>query len=124
MRYLGWAALAAVVLILAAVGAAAASTGTVEAPTWEWIRDLSWPAAVAAVAFSPLGRAVAGMLSTLAADLSKGRQNNTGRTDADMTKTFLEIAASLKRTTELQIGHGRVLERLQEGMTILLDRSR
>lgn len=88
-----------------------------DTPSWEILKALTWPGAFAVAVFSPPAKAIANWLD--------GRKTNLAAwTSADQASAIREIAQLLHTTAELQSQQGQLLQKLQEGMTVLLDRTR
>lgn len=118
-------ALVVVAAFLVMPTGAQASGDVLSSPGWEWFKSLTWPAAVAVVFYSPPARALASWLTGLATGKTGGGSplpSGPIKLDSDTMRILEEMVRTLQRTAELQSEHGKLLQELSRGMTILLDR--
>lgn len=102
--------------------ASAAVGPVIDTAATEWIRVLTWPGATVLVAYSPLGKSVAAWIQSKVAP-ALGTGSHSGQVPKEMAEAMREITTSMKRQTDVQTKQTEVLQQMQQGMAILLDRT-
>lgn len=120
--------LAIYLVALGADVAMAASPGPdlLPAPAWELLKSLPWPGALVATLFSPVGRALAGLIVAMTPGkpaTNKPAAETTAK-DEEVAEALRDLAAAVKHSNEIHQQTVQVLGQVKEGLAILLDRTR
>lgn len=116
---------AAVILFLILTARAAASDGsTLPAPAWDLLRQLTWPGALVAGLFSPVGKAAAGWITAVTpARQASAQDEQLAEQLRCITEALEGMAEGLKRSSKVQEQTAQTLVQVQQSLAILLDRT-
>lgn len=119
---------AAVVLVLILTTRAAASDGsTLAEPAWDLLKQLTWPGALVATLFSPVGKAAAGWINAVTPGPSKSRPTVASCPAEgqlrDIAKVLADVSESVRRSSQVQEQTAATLVQVHQHLAILLDRT-
>ena len=115
---------AAVLLFLLLTARAAASDGTTLAePAWDLLKQLTWPGALVAALFSPVGRAAAGWITAATPARPSAQDKQLAEQLRCITEALEGMAEGLKRSSKVQEQTAQTLVQVQQSLAILLDRT-
>lgn len=115
---------AAVILFLILTARAAASDGsTLPAPAWDLLRQLTWPGALVAALFSPVGRAAAGWVTAVTPAKPSTQEKQLADQLKSITGALTDMAEAVQRSSQVQEQTAATLVKVERSLAILLDRT-
>lgn len=102
---------------------AADSADVLTAPAWDLVRGLGWPSAMVALMFSPVGRALAGLITAITPiGAVEGGAQLSDEVRA-IAEVLAEVSESVRRSSQVQEQTVHALAKVERSLAILLDRT-
>lgn len=117
---------AAFLILLLGARAAAAGGDTLPAPAWDLLRGLTWPGAIVAALFSPVGKALAGLLTSVTPakpGFTCPQGERLTEQMREVTEVLADMAEAMRRSSQVQEQTAATLVQVQQSLAILLDRT-
>ncbi len=121
MKRWAWVlAVAVIALLLTGATAGAEGDGLMLSPDGlALVRTVTWPGAVVLALFSPVGKALAGLVQAI----TPSRTAVTVAADPGVGEALRQMAAAMQRQNEVNAETVEALQQIQQGLAILLDRT-
>lgn len=116
-----------ILLLILKVRAAASAGSPLADPAWDLLRQLTWPGALVAALFSPVGKAAAGWINAATPVPSQSRTAvplcpAEGQL-REIAKVLADVSESVRRSSQVQEQTAATLVQVQQNLAILLDRT-